>query len=139
MLVFPSKKLVAGFIPACIVLVGILSTKPPEKEHYTNLKILSKDLTEDEMDIIMHKFNSALGVTCMYCHVRKENAPYPEPMDFASDVKEEKIVARKMLAMTMKMNAKYFNKKIDNKISVRPSIWCNTCHRGLLIEKKIPG
>ena len=138
MFVFPTKKLVAGFIPACIVLVGILSTKPPERENYTNLKILSKDLTEDEMDIIMHKFNSALGVTCMYCHVRKKNAPYPEPMDFASDEKEEKIVARKMLAMTMKLNSKYFNRKIDNKISIKPRIWCNTCHRGLLIEKKMP-
>lgn len=136
MLAFPVKKLVAGFIPACFVLVGILSTKPPDKENYTNLKILSKDLSDDDMELIMHKFNSALGVTCMYCHVRKKGAPYPEPMDFASDELPEKIVARKMLAMTMKLNSKYFNTKIDDKITTKPVVWCITCHRGLLINKK---
>jgi hypothetical protein len=134
------KKLIAGFILGTVIITGILATKPPDQQekHFTNLKILSKNLTDDQMDVIMHHFNSSLGVTCMYCHVIKKNAPYPEPMDFASDVKEEKIQARKMLAMSILINKKYFHVRVDSKIEIQPRIWCNTCHHGLLILKK-PG
>ena len=132
----PYKKIVAGFIIGAFTLTGILATKPPDpvEGHYTNLKILSKKLTDDQMDYIMHRFNSDLGVTCSYCHVRKKNVPYPEPMDFASDERPEKIQARKMLAMTIKLNKKYFNTTIDNKIEIRPAIWCYTCHHGVMIK-----
>jgi hypothetical protein len=134
-----NKKLIAGFLLSLCTITGILATRPAPKdeEHYSNLRILSNKLTEDEMDIIMHRFNSALGVTCIYCHVTKKNVPYPEPMDFASDEKPEKRQAREMLAMSMKLNKKYFNVKIDSKIEIRPRIWCNTCHQGLIIPKKM--
>jgi hypothetical protein len=136
----PAKqKLITGFIIGTITVTGILATKPPQQEEpYTNLKILSKNLTDDQMDHIMHRFCSDLGVTCAYCHIRKKDAPYPQPMDFASDDKPEKIQARKMLAMSMKLNKKYFNIRIDNKISIKPKIWCFTCHHGVLIDLKRP-
>ncbi len=85
----------------------------------------------------MERFNSGLGVTCMYCHVIKKNVPYPEPMDFASDEKPAKERCREMLAMSMKLNKKYFNIRMDNKLEIRPRIWCSTCHQGMLDPGKI--
>jgi hypothetical protein len=134
------KKLIAGFVFGSITWTAILATKAPDQkeEPYTNLKILSKKLTDDQMDDIMHRFNSDLGVTCSYCHVRKKNVPYPEPMDFASDERPEKIQARKMLAMTIQLNKKYFHIRLDDKLEIRPKIWCFTCHHGVLIDLKNP-
>jgi hypothetical protein len=132
------KKWTVGFLISVFTLTGILATRPSsqQEEPYTNLKILSNKLTDEEMDGIMHRFNSALGVTCKYCHVRKKNVPYPEPMDFASDERPEKKQARAMLAMTIRLNKKYFNVSVDNKIQIKPKIWCATCHQGELINPK---
>ncbi len=89
------------------------------------------------MDAIMHRFNSNLGVTCMYCHVLKKNVPYPEPIDFASDEKPAKLKTREMLAMSISLNKKYFKIKMDRKLKPAPRIWCSTCHQGVLDPRKI--
>lgn len=109
---------------------GIGATSPPEEdEPYKNLKVLSNRTTEDEMERIMYRFNRDLGVTCLHCHVPGKDTTELR-MDFASDEKKEKMVAREMMRMTMKLNKKYFNTTIDKKITVQPMIWCKTCHRG---------
>ncbi|MBS1598285.1 MAG: c-type cytochrome [Bacteroidetes bacterium] len=110
---------------------GNIATKPPgdEKESYKNLKVLAKDISEDDMERIMYRINKDLGVTCLHCHIPGKDTTELR-VDFASDEKKEKRVARDMLKMTMKLNKKYFNTIIDKKITVQPTIWCRTCHRG---------
>ncbi len=138
MMALPNRKLVTGFFLMVFISTGILATRPPdEEEHYTNLKILSKKITDEEMDRIMHRFNAQLGVTCMYCHVHKKNVPYPLPNDFASDEKKEKIIARQMLTMTIKLNRKYFDIKMDSKLEIKPRIWCITCHKGIPVPQNV--
>jgi hypothetical protein len=113
------------------ILGGIGAVKPPDDEHYKNLKVLSKDISSEQMERIMYSFERQLGVTCLYCHVSTKKDIVPQRVDFASDEKIEKKIAREMLRMTLKINKKYFNTVVDRKVNdVRPVVWCKTCHRG---------
>ncbi|MBM3820998.1 MAG: hypothetical protein FJW14_18560, partial [Acidimicrobiia bacterium] len=40
----------------------------------TNLQILPKDMTRQQVVPIMQGFNAALGVACNYCHVTAQDA-----------------------------------------------------------------
>ncbi len=124
----PYKKIfvIAGIIG--FTIVGIAATRPEEpKPEFKNLKVLSKDISEDEMEKVMTSFNGQLGVGCNYCHERSKS---PTDMNFYADGKKEKEITRDMIKMTLAINKKFFNKKIDRRISGRPVIWCRTCHRG---------
>lgn len=87
--------------------------------------MLPKNITHAELDTIMDGFKDALGVKCGHCHApQKEN---PRKLDFASDAKSEKGIARKMMKMTARINKKYFRRsKGEPMIQVQ----CKTCHRG---------
>ena len=125
------KKLiiVASLLGAFII--GSAATTPAYDEHdeYKNLKVLPKKTTHDEMQKIMKSWNVALGVKCNFCHSpRKDN---PEKLDFASDAKHEKDIARSMYKMTMKINKKYFgHEKEEHEGAAILEVDCITCHRG---------
>ena len=114
---------------------------------FKNLKILPKDISEDDLDSVMHHFTASLGVKCNYCHVRNEAI---KKMDFPSDDKPEKLIARKMMLMSIDINTKYF-KDIEDEMSKEKDhdmpkrsvqidgdsvrnmlsyVTCYTCHRG---------
>lgn len=93
---------------------------------YKNLKILPKDISEQELEGVMNSFNEALGVKCSYCHVVVSE----RVLDFASDAIDSKEIARHMMKMTMRINKKYFEKSNPMDYSVN----CFTCHQG----QKIP-
>ena len=113
-----------------LTVTGIALTNPAgEKKTFKNLKVLSKDISDQELERVMYAFERQLGVTCIYCHVPTKNI-FPERIDFASDEKKEKLIAREMLKMTMKINKKYFDLTIDKKIYTKPVVWCRTCHMG---------
>ena len=114
---------------------GIAGIKLPEEEtKFKNLKVLDKNIDEDQMERIMFNFDKQLGVTCDYCHVSAKDV-FPPRADFASDEKKEKIKAREMLAMTMRINKKYFDLDIDKKLEIKPLVWCRTCHLGLPVPR----
>ena len=98
-----------------------------KQEHKpTNLKVLPKDISHEKLDSIMHSFKTALGVNCGFCHAASKTDP--KHLDFASDEKKEKHIARGMMKMTMKINKKYFVKHMGPQgIS---AVKCATCHRG---------
>ena len=115
-----------------ITLTGILATRPADIEGpFKNLQVLKK-MDGDHLENIMGGFNSQLGVTCKYCHPwkKKDGDPH-EYMDFITDEKPEKKIAREMLRMSIRLNRKYFNSAIDGQLKVKPVIWCKTCHQGL--------
>ena len=111
------------------MFTGIAATHPPNDEHYTNLKVLRKKISSEELERIMYAFERQLGVTCVYCHTTKKNV-FPAEMDFASDEKPEKKIAREMLKMTLKINKKYFGAESNQQAIEKPKMWCRTCHRG---------
>jgi len=113
------------------MITGIAATCPPnDDDHYTNLKVLPKKISSERLERIMTTFERQLGVTCLYCHVRKKDV-LPQTTDFASDEKIEKKIARQMLKMTLRINKKYFNMQDDEQVLQKPKVWCRTCHHGV--------
>ncbi len=106
---------------------------PPPPPHSfpapTNLKVLPKDLTAEQVHDIMHKWEAALGTNCSHCHAADPNKIGPDGrprLNFADDSKPEKATARLMYGMVENINTNYIG-KIDN--SGMP-VTCGTCHRG---------
>ena len=125
------------FLPAC-VFVSIAATKPSASKGvvekpvltgdtsiFKNLKVLPQDISKDSLDHVMHRFTAALGVRCNFCHVFNAGK-----MDFASDDKPEKNIARYMFHMTGEINAKYFNMENSARPDTIAVVRCITCHHG---------
>ncbi len=91
----------------------------------TNLKVLPKDLSGDEVDKLMHRYKQELGAPCGYCHV--ENAETKQ-IDFASDENPIKQTARMMIGMTSDINAKYLAQLGDRRYA--EPLTCGNCHQG---------
>jgi len=119
-----------------LVTIGLLSAvafmamapAEPKEEGFKNLKVLPKNITNDQMHAIMEEWEHALGTRCSFCHVRNEET---KKMDWANDAKPEKQMARHMFKMTAALNKKYFGAKKDSLgMVIESGINCNTCHRG---------
>lgn len=105
-------------------------THPPNPTP-TNLQVLPKNLTGDQVHEIMHKWEAYLGASCSTCHAAdpKNIGPNGRPrLNYADDSKPEKATARLMYKMTENINMEYIS-KIEN--SGDP-VTCGTCHRGHL-------
>jgi hypothetical protein len=131
-----NKKLMvtSGLLSGVILLASmtLIQQQPLQQRvdpKVTNLKVLPKKLTFRQVDHIMDQWSDALGVRCGFCHARNEET---KKMDYASDAKPEKQMARDMYKMTAKLNAKYFKGEKDSLGVVKmASVNCYTCHRGV--------
>ena len=92
---------------------------------YKNLKVLPHDIKRADLLANMKFFSQSLGVRCTHCHVGEAGKPL-STFDFASDAKDKKLVARKMLAMVHRINGQDFGVTDFSKVKVT----CFTCHRG---------
>lgn len=94
----------------------------------TNLQVLPKNISDKQLMTIMHGFKSALGVECSFCHAE---SPATHHLDFASDAKPDKNIARTMIRMTEEINAKYLSTVHDpDATPAEKKVTCGTCHRG---------
>jgi len=104
-----------------------------DDEKATNLKVLPQSTSEEELHKIMRGYSLALGVHCNYCHVAHEVEGQQRPkMDFASDDKPEKNMARDMMKMTAAINASYIS-KMNGIGHNMEQVTCVTCHNGKMI------
>ena len=109
---------------------------PPAHHHPpnptpTNLKVLPKDMTGDEVHELMHKWEAALGTECSTCHAAdpKNIGPNGKPrLNYADDSKPEKNTARLMYKMVEEINKNYVSMVENSGVPVS----CGTCHRGHL-------
>jgi hypothetical protein len=99
----------------------MIFANPPHK----NLKVLPRDMPGPQLLATMKLFSQSLGVRCTYCHVGEEGKPL-STFDFASDAKDKKLTARKMLAMVHRINQQDFD--VTDFADVK--VTCFTCHRG---------
>jgi len=76
---------------------------------FKNLKVLDPKIEESELKLLMKSYAKSLGVKCTFCHVRDA---------FHKDDKEHKLIARKMIAMTVP------KKDLSEKFN------CAVCHAG---------
>lgn len=95
----------------------------------TNLKVLPKDLTGQQLHEIMEQWSAALGTHCNSCHIEIPGriGPNGRPeLNFSDDSKEMKQTARLMFKMTEDINGNYVS-MVDNSGA---AVTCGTCHRG---------
>ncbi|MCC8423365.1 c-type cytochrome [Mucilaginibacter sp. UR6-11] len=126
------------FVPICLFLAVVVlasmtliqQTPREEDQKAVNLKVLPKHISHKDLDKIMGQWASSLGVKCNFCHARNDET---KKMDFASDAKPEKKMAREMYIMSTKINKKYFKSGDKDSIGVAKlgSVNCYTCHRGV--------
>jgi hypothetical protein len=110
-----------------VVIAGIAAVPAPANE-YKNLKVLPKDIsTKDLSRIMIDDFEDGLGVSCGFCHAEEKDS---HKLDYASDEKPEKEIARLMMKMTLDVNEKYFQVTHPLIGDSTLSITCTTCHNG---------
>ena len=114
-----------GIITLVLALTAFTQPKVQESTKPKNLKVLPKNISDEELTKVMRGFNNALSVKCGYCHAAKPNGE--KGMDFASDSNPKKNIAREMMKMTNKINKKYFKKEHEGNLK---NINCETCHNG---------
>jgi hypothetical protein len=110
--------------------VFLMSAFMPKQQdqQFKNLKVLPKDISKEDLGKVMDGFKTSLGVKCNFCH-----APSTEQkgkMDFASDAKPEKDMARAMMKMTANINKKFFHIKDAKNPNAVLAVSCITCHNG---------
>jgi hypothetical protein len=95
---------------------------------YKNLKVLPANISSKRLQQIMvDDFNEGLGVGCGFCHAEVKGS---HRLDYASDAKPEKSIARAMMRMDMKINRKFFQVKHPMIGDSRLIVTCNSCHHG---------
>lgn len=99
-------------------LAALLLAAPLAAQEAKNVQYL-KGMTPIQLQRTMNFMRASLGVHCDYCHVNDDKTG---KWDFASDAKPEKEAARKMIAMVIDTNTKFFEGHTE--------VTCNTCHRG---------
>jgi len=100
---------------------------PPDS--FTNLKVLPKTISRQELLTTMRGFALGLGVRCTYCHVGKEGQPL-DSVNFASDDKRTKRVARVMIGMVNHINGEHLA-DVPDRPEPHVVVRCETCHRGV--------
>jgi len=100
---------------------------PPDS--FKNLKVLPKTIDQRTLINTMRGFAQSLGVRCVYCHVGREEQPL-DSVNFASDDKRPKRVARVMMHMVMHINEEHLAEVPDRPKPV-VEVRCATCHRGV--------
>src|ERR1700730_2196555 len=100
------KRMSCGIALGIVFLVGLpASSQPPAAggqqapPPMTNLQIWPKDTPPAVVLQFMNAFDDSLGVQCNYCHVEQGGR-----LDFASDEKREKKVARQMILLRDSIN-----------------------------------
>jgi hypothetical protein len=110
--------LIAAVLPPLAASAQIPAT-------FTNLQVLPKDIPRPELVMMMRGIAGGLGVRCTHCHVGPDNLV---GMDFASDDKRTKLVARTMLRMVAAINGEYLS-KVPAATTAAQQVTCITCHR----------
>jgi len=122
-----------------IMALSIAASMPQEREppKLVNIKVFPKNVPYKVLDHAMDEWAASLGVRCNFCH---EFDAQTKKMNFASDAKPEKEMAREMFKMTAKINSKYFKGTKDSLgLVINTGINCNTCHKGTSHpEVKVP-
>ncbi|HST63142.1 MAG TPA: c-type cytochrome [Longimicrobium sp.] len=101
---------------------------PVPSDRPQNLKVLPDTMSREAVIAVMRNFTNSLGVRCGYCHVPYDPAK-PDSLNFVSDAKPTKDVARGMMLMVREINGDILPD--IPQLGANPmQVGCMTCHRG---------
>jgi len=121
------KKYFVALAMATTIAVAVAAL-PPANNEYKNLKVLPENISSKDLSKIMiDDFEDGLGVSCTFCHSQGKDSL---DLDYASDAKPEKQIARRMMRMTIGINKKYFRLNHPLIGDSTLVINCITCHNG---------
>ena len=132
------KNLLRGIFSISIGVLAVTANAQIPIEVYQNpenLKVLSSDISPEELRATMFSIGQQVGLRCSKCHDFDSDTPFTE-RDYASDKKELKRVAREMMRMVKDINdaVSAIDRGPDHKaITVK----CMTCHRGINQPRQI--
>lgn len=135
------RQTIGLIVLVCAVFVAVVARATPQAQTPpagrggqapTNLQVLPKDMTQQDVVALMRTFTQGLGVMCDHCHVGT-------PADRAKDDKPEKATARKMIKMMMAINSDFLKDVGDPAPAGQSKVTCYTCHRGALKPLTAPG
>ena len=107
---------------SCLSLLGVSALSQQIPDTFTNLQVLPKTISKQELVTAMRGYVFALGVRCDHCHAAGKT---PGSLDFASDEKPAKQTARTMIRMSADINRNYVAA-----LTPPRTVDCVTCHRG---------
>ena len=58
-----------------ILVIAFCSLSFSDEPKFKNLKVLNKNISNDELEIVMKQFKTALGVKCNFCHAESKTDP----------------------------------------------------------------
>jgi hypothetical protein len=118
------------FVIIVAILAAVLISSAavgPSGGEYRNLKVLPRNISSKLLSRLMvDEFSDGLGVGCGFCHARGKDST----IDYASDAKPEKEIARRMMRMTLGVNKRFFGMRHPGFVDGTLVVTCNTCHRG---------
>lgn len=121
----------AGVAAAALALVvaPAAAQRSMFPDSFTNLKVLPKDISKEQLEAVMRSFAGGLGVHCDYCHVR-EGEGRQAHLHFSLDDKTTKKKARAMLQMVQAINGELLP-KVPDRTDPPIRVGCITCHHGV--------
>jgi len=122
------RSLAAAVSIFALTVTSAASRAPQIPSKFTNLQLLPKAITQQQLVPIMRQFCLDLNIRCEHCHVGQGNDL--SKFDFASDEKPTKKTARVMMAMVATINQQLL--KDVGTPSPDGKVGCYTCHRGAL-------
>ncbi|MEO6406171.1 MAG: c-type cytochrome [Ferruginibacter sp.] len=124
-----NRTFMIGSLLLGIIITCVAAMEPSMKiREFKNLKVLPKDISDQALQKIMEdEFVEGLGVSCKYCHAKLDGSA---ELDYASDAKPEKEIARSMMRMTLELNNKYFGVQHPMIGDSIMAISCVSCHKG---------
>ena len=148
-----SSPLFSAAVCFAVALTAAAQSQEPQKpetsggaQHHreapapTNLKVLPKNTTGEQVHEIMHGWEAQLGAECTTCHTVDPTRKMPNgrpALNFADDSKPEKKTARLMYRMMEDINKNYVSKVEDHDKDhdkghekEEAGVTCGTCHRG---------
>jgi hypothetical protein len=140
------KRTLLIFAILVFVLAGVRAfaqaPAPGFPQTFTNLQVWPPNTSPATIQQFMNAFDDSLGITCEYCHVRRDGK-----FDFASDDKREKQVARRMILLRDSINVEMpaivgkpagAGPTSENGYPNAPvRVLCSSCHRGLPVPRTI--
>jgi mono/diheme cytochrome c family protein len=116
---------VAVAVVSCLQLAPAAVAQVPDE--FSNLQLLDPAISKEQLVGTMRDWARGIGQRCNYCHVGPDDL---EGMDFASDEKDTKRTARKMLELSRVLNRELLRDLPTAEGRRAMVVSCYVCHQG---------